>query len=787
MSRHFSKDCHRRLTQCYEISQYYNSDQKLMALVNGTFDQFYPNFKKYEMLSTTLRVETKCIDMTSSKLSKALFETVVVNDLQEYALITLLLRIEGCLFDMQLINLVDAIIQSCQDLHSRFKEYINECLGKRELHPGFKGGLKDHISIAHERHFAPYKAAFKKILDENKLLLSKYHENFNKIIDNDQISTYRIDFLSIMYESKVNINDFNPGRIENMLKRFKRLDSVLSKIEKADAPNARNFCGGLYLNAFQIIPNHHINEVELLKNEYFLKETSKAMAGLLALLSSEEKKIIAAKITSQNSEIFIKDYSPKDKDKISLRMIADFAKFLDHTLDEIITLIDINPVQLEKFTNFGTENDKLFTIENFLKSSFERSNNPASIIVSRTFREEWFIRHEHDITSESMEDEVEKEKTLMMISELVKRYFDIVMKSMHSLNTSYEKNKSKSKDIHFFLRTALLLRQSTEIFFYNQSSSSLCDSFSDYLLEENFTKNIDLTLKQENDFRLGYLFNSTIYKNSLRYEYFCFLSKAELENIRTFKKVERIAFKENNPLYLVMSFKSMESNLQDLFTKFKIASLRDIGIIQSKDFGLKPEKLYQLINENDEYAFFTSDKKHYDTKAPKTLMNFARTVPKTEIFDLVAIYISAIYDAICQCYSFCRNKKIQLARKFEAACMTSPDGTIQTEVISLLDESTFSSEQRIVNLTRVYEGLQKTFSNSSMKVICEAFKKDYAEEYSKVLINALAQSDTQAQEVAAPPVVIQMPATSQIEANSVKGKKKSQQVASIDQVVGNNQ
>lgn len=786
MSRHFSKECHERVTtHGQDILKFYNSDQKLIALVNGTLDYFYPNFKRHEILSTTLRVETKNIDM--SRLNSALFETVIVNDLQEYSLITLLLRIEGCLFDMQLINLVDSIIQSCQDLHSRFKDYISECLVVRGLQPDFKiAKLKDQISMAHERHFAPYKTAFKKILDENKLLLSKYHENFNKIIDNDQICTYRIDFLSIMYESKVNINEFNPRRIENMLKRFKRLDSVLSKLEKADAPNARNFCGGLYLNAFQIIPNHHINEVELLKNEYFLKETSKALAGLLAFLSAEEKKRIATKLNAQNREIFIKDFSPKDKETLPLATISDFAKFLEQTLDDLITLIDINPITFEKFTNFGSENDRLFTIENFLESSFERSINPTSIIVSRSFREEWFANNRAQSKTEMLDDEVESEKLLDRISELIKRYFDIVMKSMHSLNTSYEKNKSKSKDIHFFLRTALLLRQATEIFFYNQSSSTVCDNFSDYLLEENFTKNIDLTLKQENDFRLGYLFNSPIYKNSLRYEYFCFLSKTELENIRTFKKVERIAFKENNPLYLVMSFKSMESNLQDLFTKFKSASIREIGIIQSKDFGKKEENLFKLINENDEYAFFTSDKKYYDTKAPKTLMHFARTVPKTEIFDLVAIYISAIYDAICQCYSYCRNKKIQLARKFESACMTPPDGPIQTEVVNLLDEATFNSEQKITNLTKVYEGLQKTYSNSSMKIICEAFKKEYAEEYSKVLINALAQNDPQVQEAPIAPVIIQMPPTSQIEASATKGKRKSQIVASLDQLGSNN-
>lgn len=769
MSRHFSKECSSKLQLCPELGDFYDSDQKVITTVAAILEKYFSHFQKNEKLATLLRLENRHMDL--SEFNTPLFETAVVNDLQEYYLLAVLLRIESCTFDLQLVELVDSIIQNCQDLHSKLKDYIAECLGRKNLIPGFKGGLKDNVSIAHERHYAPYKEAFGKIVDENKTLLSKYQDYFNRVVDNDQITTYRIDFLSIMYESKVNVISVRKDRVSKMIKRFDRLDSVIPRQEKSDIPNTKNFASGLYLNAFHILPNHHYNEVELLKNEYFLKEADKAVVSLIALLNGDDRKAVADLVVGSHNHLIIQDSC---REAVSPAVIDAYITFLDGLLLELMVLVDENPILLERFTNFGFEHERLFTVDNFIQTILERSMNPHEFQLSEHFREQWAAGSMDNQRNSAMIDELAESKLIDRASDLIKRYHAIIMKAMHSLNTNYEKHKSKFKDAHFFLRTAILLRQSTENFFSNQRSSTLCDKFSDYLLEENFTKNIDVVMKQDNDLRLGYLFNSAVYKNNLRYDFFGFLTKAELENSKTFRKVERVSFKENNPLYLVMSFKSMESNLHDLFAKFKDASFRDLGIIMHPEFGSDVEEIFTLVNENDEYAFFTSDKKHYDTKAPKTLMFFARHVPKTEIFDLVAIYISAIYDAICQCYSYCRNKKIQLARKFEAACVCTESG--QAEVISLLDEVPQGTEQACILLAKVYEGLQRAFANTSMTAICEAFRKEYVAEYSRVLVNALIQGEPASTDSIQTPITIVMPSMTATDAVASRPKRKSQVV-----------
>ena len=778
ISRHFSKECSTRLITCGDLEDYYNCDQKIIAMVTATLDQMFPNFKRNETLSSLLRVESK--DM--NKYATSMVETSMANDLQEFLLLAVLLRIESCTFDIQLVELVDSSIQNCQDLHSKLNNYIVECLSRKDLMPSFKGGLKDSISMAHERHYAPYKSAFKKIVDENSYLLAKYQEYFNNIFENEQIITYRIDFLCIMYENKVAINSLKRERIINIINRFNRLDSILPKQDKADTPNAKNFASGLYLNAFQILAHNHVHEVELLKNEYFLLEASKCLSSLLALMSSDNQGRLATHIAKDQFNLPIQGSGHQVG--VSAGLLSQYVDHVIELLQELKSLVDVNPICLEKFANFGAENDRLFTLENFLQTAFDRSKNPPSLKLSENFLSTIKSPINQRGSKNAIQNELVKPDLIAKIANCLTSYYEVIMKALHSLHTSYEKHKSKSKDLHFFLRTAILLRNSAENYFFNQNSKQLCDKFSDYLLEDNFTKNIDVIMKHENDLRLGFLFNSAIYKNNLRYEYFNFLTKTELESSKTFKKVERIAFKENNPLYLVMSFKSMENNLYELFEKFKNASFRDIGIIQSQNFGLDRDEISILINDNDEYAFFTSDKKHYDTKAPKTLMNFARNTPKTEIFDLIAIYISAIYDAICQCYSYCRNKKIQLARKFEAACMVGSDGNMQNEIISLLDEVPQTQEQTIINLTKVYEGLKKCYSNASMTAICEAFKKEYIAEYSKVLMNSLSQGEIPQPDVAQIPIMITIPApvqTAHSEIPAPKTKKKGASVINLEE------
>ena len=163
---------------------------------------------------------------------------------------------------------------------------------------------------------------------------------------------------------------------------------------------------------------------------------------------------------------------------------------------------------------------------------------------------------------------------------------------------------------------------------------------------------------------MGYLMNSAFYKNNLRCEFFKSLTISELENIKTLKKAEKIAFKENNPLYLALSFRCMEFNIRDLFRKVYKALNKEIEIIIAADFGQNLDSIKKLVNDNEEYNLFTNDKKQFDGKNPRSLISFARDSNKTDIFNLLASYIFQTYNSICHLYYFGRNHKSLLSKRF---------------------------------------------------------------------------------------------------------------------------
>lgn len=309
---------------------------------------------------------------------------------------------------------------------------------------------------------------------------------------------------------------------------------------------------------------------------------------------------------------------------------------------------------------------------------------------------------------------------------------------MKSLSVLYEKNKNKFKDSHFFLKSGLVIKDFTEAFFKNPVSETYCENLSNMLNEDNFNKNIDVTFKFETDLKLGYLFSSLVYKNNFRFAYFDLLSPSELENVKTFKKIERIAFKEYNPLYLIFSFKSMEFNLRDLFRKIYKSISRDTDIIASEDFGSKIQSLSTFMNDNEDINFVAHDKKHYDIKNTKSLISYVKNTPKPSMFDLVASYIFEIYSALCHCYTFCRTKKLQMAKKFYEQSMAKSNNSCTLN--SLLEENPadpgFIREE---NLQMIIKTLGEIHANTNAVEICRDFRREYLTDLQKLLCNVLTE------------------------------------------------
>ena len=757
VSRYFSLETSNRIKSSPELSDFYSSDVRATTLIKASLQTFFDEFKRY----TTAVDKSKMADgddrdkvnRSHEQDTRSLFDSVVVAELYEYLLINTIIRYEGSQFELNVLDLVDASIQSCQQIHSDLKQYIVECL--KQTRPEYIDHIKDNMCAARERQYMPYKRLFDSIVSDNHNMASRLLENFNMVYESKDIFSYRIDFLVLMYHDKLTSNTVSIERIDNLMTRFGRLEAVMER-----ECGGRNIMNHLYLNAFQITSNYHSHEIELLRNEVYLNETHKCLTSMLALISNDKKQSILADLaTPQNCQISIDSHTISEH--ISDELVNGYVYTVSSITNSLKELIDVNPIALEKFSNFGIDHEKLFTFGNFVQAIIDHSSTAEAIKLSDAYRSgsRDTMRRDVDVTA--------------TVARCIEDSFKVVMKALHTLYINYEKHKYKCKDNHHFLRTAVVLKSYAELYFGNSRSKQMCDRFAEYLCEEYFTKCIDVIYKQDTDLKLSYVINNPMYKNNLRYSYFDFLPKQELQNIRTFKKIERIAFKESNPLYLIMAFKSMESNLQELFKKFSAASKRELNIIKGDHFGRDLEAVSRLINDNDEYGFFTSDKRHYDMKTQKSLMTYAKSTTKTKVFDLISIYISEIYGAICQCYTFCRRKKINLAKRFEESCFGNINVDTEPEVISLLEDKPVGTEETIAHLNKLLESLSKVHEKSELYPICSAFKSEYIEEFSKVLVLALSQND-QSSSIQLGSVQMQTSAIVIPDTIKAKGKKKSQ-------------
>ena len=651
-----------------------------------------------------------------------IFKSLMFVDLHEYFLIAVVLRLEMAKFETNLIDLVDSSINNCQSIHSDFTIFITMLLKK--IDPNSFGPGRDDVAVNYESKYAPYKAEVRRILDENYKMKTKYLEHFERILREPSAKSFRLDFLSIMYDLKLNDWDLERERINIVLDKFKRLDEASRK-----DPGTY-----FYLNSFSLVGSTYPQEVEVLKNEYFLKMMNMYLNCLLVLSSHQMKENLSGRVLGEKAAGFTIE-EPLRQEPFNQIKFEVMLESCEEIFAQLRTLVDLNPTPFGFFESFGTEEEKLFTIENFFQSLFTSCTSESKNRLCQLYQEKPDFKYLFNI-KEDLQLNPSKESLLRRTSQLFEVSFQVIKKSLLSVYGTYEKSKSKFKDSHFFLRSALVLKDYSIAFFKNNRSSLMIEKLTDYLNDEHFNRNIDIVYKFEFDLKLNYIFNNPAYKNNLRFEYFDLLSVSELENVKTFKKIERLAFKENNPMYLILSFKSMEFNLRELFRKVYKVTQRELDIVTAPDFGKNPEALVRLVNENEEINFVASDKKHYDIKSAKSLMNYVKSTAKSEIFDLVSGYIFEIYSAICHCYSFCRTKKLQFAKKFyEETTGGSPHCSSLT---NLLEESSNDKDFNLnLNLEMIHNTLKAIHSDSDSQKVCAEFRKDYTTDLEKLLRNVL--------------------------------------------------
>lgn len=695
----------------------------------------------YDMLKAVLRNDhvvsvhqvQDCLGRPDIDLKRGtniiIFESLMLNEQYEYLLIAVVLRFETIFLEDNIVDLIEACVAGCHSIHSDFEVFIAAMLKK--IDPGFSAIGKDDIKSNYEQRYAPYKEEIRSITKENLRLKDKFKEYFDLVLLKSPAKSFRLDFLLIMYEIKLNKWELHKERVASVLRSFKRLDDCMQPANHKDP--VQHF----YLNSFILANSCYPSEVEVLKNEYFLKTMNMYLTALLRMVPTSLKRDVL--------KIILEGVDPEPViDELCQESEFDQNKYevlLDETescLAELMVLIDANPPEFFQADNLGTGHERLYTKENFFKCLLITCGTETTSNICKIYHESAEFKKLLEIKTDiclPLSPEMLKRRTLGILE----TSFEVIRKSMKSLSVLYERSKSKYKDAHFFLKSGLVMKDYTEAFFKNPQSETHCESLSAMLNEDNFNKNIDVSFKFEPDLKLNYLFNNPVYKNNFRFAYFDLLSPSELENVKTFKKIERIAFKEYNPLYLIFSFKSMEFNLRDLFRKIYKSISRDTDIITSEDFGCKIDSLSKFMNDNEDINFVAHDKKHYDIKNTKSLISYVKNTPKPSMFDLLASYIFEIYSALCHCYTFCRTKKVQMAKKFYEQSMGKSCSSSSTLNALLEENPADQGFKREDNLDLIINTLRDIHANTNAKEICRDFRREYLTDLEKLLRSVLTE------------------------------------------------
>jgi hypothetical protein len=747
LSRFFSKDHQARCDSSAELRDFQFADQRAISFLIAVIEFYLPNSRHKDLSellnSNSDEIKTHLFDKNPptslitglihptyghsfapsadkkedkrAVRDQIVIESLMINEAFEYYVLNVVLRIESVNFELNCLEMIDQVLSSCHRIYVDISDYVEKVLSRL----GREKPSKNSLLKTYESKLAPYKSEVKDITVENDRLKERYLEHFEYISNSDLPNCFRVDFLCVMYETRLNSTNMRKQRVDRILEKFKRLDESSKR-----APETF-----FYLNAFQLSTSNYSQEIEAIKNEYFLKTASMCLNAVL-VLTSHSMKEEAVRMTSCDINI---EEAIREEGFCQFK----FQTMLDKVTEiytNIKTLVDLKPAQLEGFLSFGIDQERLFTKENFLQTVFQNCTLDSSKRLSELYQKTDEFTKALQSTQSLLINPSKQSLLVMQLSQFLEDSYEVIRKSLLSLYSIYEKSKSKQKDAHYFLRSAVTLKQYSFLYFKNPRSEVMCNKFKEYLCDEYFLKNIDFNLKYETDLKFNYLFNNPIYKNNLRYEFFSLLSDSELENVRTFKKVERLAFKENNPLYLILAFKSMEYNLRDLFKRVYKASLRELEIILAPNFGTDLEALARLVNDNDDYNVFSSEKKNYDIKSTKSIVAFVKSTAKTELFDLLSSYLYDMYCSISACYSFCLYKKTNLTKSFQE---NTVKGELGARYVAIMDEPITDPSDYYARLLESLENLQE---KANLLQVCRDFRVEYLSDLAKQLYSVLGDS-----------------------------------------------
>ena len=720
MNKQFSSECVEKLNVHSSQNNFRYADMKcicwilanLRLLLKVSFSTVLTEVLQVSRLSELEQIEglklAAASEMNDLNLAydRILLESVMANELTEYVYLIIAQRFEMNRFESNVIDISENCGIRLSALKDDMVQFITELFRKASNRKS--GAVQDDIKKLVEQHHSSQK----KFIENERANLQKkqwkfmeLYENMNAAISQTRkTESFRLDLLILYIETKYcpRLASSGNARIQNSVSRFDRLAKCGEKTPQVH----------FYLNGFQILGSTTLHEIEVMRNEYFLCVITKCLNVMFSNMSDSFRKKLAQKLdegepskvlTPQESQTTPTEVKSSKK-PIDTEM---FLKVFQEQLEKIKLvepLVDQNPTPLEFFTNFGRENFKLFTFKNFVTSLLEKIASP-----------------QFDDRHERVDEEELFEKRVQLIEENLRWTFKLVMNSLLSTYGIVEKFKTKLKDSLFLLKANLILKFYIDSLFGNSAATPACERLFDFLSEEIFKRNMDVSFKFEYDLKLGYLHNSPVYKNNLRFEFFEFLSPGELETSKIFKKIEKIAFKENNSLFLAFCFFSMQLTLKVMFAHIKRAILKDTDIVLSAAFGRSSEALEKLIANNDECMFVQSEKKNFDNKSIKTLQFYLKQSDKSPLFFFLKVASQQLFNVICNLLQFCKNNKVKLSRFF----LESSTRGMEAELNQSFESKDEDAE---ANLTSLMEKLEKIHSAANLTEICTNYRIQYLQD-----------------------------------------------------------
>lgn len=473
-----------------------------------------------------------------------------------------------------------------------------------------------------------------------KLLEQYYTRIFDdghkaEIKDKDKsnlILSFRRDYLVVHLELKFEVLGIHLERSKRILEAFARLDRSTKLPE--DIP---------YFNGYKKMNPHLYDEIEVMKNEYFLKTVDELFSILINQIPQKCLKSIS---TGECIEDIDKDRMPS---------LYVYINYFEAVIEENKQLIRINPPKAGGIADFAINDAKLFTLENFIHLFTSRAQKQKGVgnklerilLNSEFFKNKVSLIQQVGMVSGSSD-------LIGRVGIILSSVYKLVMHSMMYLSHLSEVSRTRNKDASHYFSALACLSKYIPIFFDDNVNSSLVIKFKEGLLSETFLKNFEIQTKLDSDLKLNIIHMNPI-KTKLNIGIMLdSVTDETLDNYSRLRKIDRLAEKGSCIVYEFALLRGIFATGKCLLSDFYAASIEDLVICanasKTNDIAQKEKLLIQAAKEEPDRGI---PKKIFDIMKMKYTSRILR-VPDNSKQSISTIFAKLYYEffgKVCSLYS----------------------------------------------------------------------------------------------------------------------------------------